>query len=920
MGINQTNTYMRPANRLRIVLIALMLVPLGVALLLMFGSAWIYLSSDLVIQFLSNWIVVLLISVVFVCCVAIAFSLSHRISEQLVFLTHAMQSLNQGQPIQYVEEYYLFQEFRQFYHYLKAHIAFHEQITASVTGSLRSSATTLLPLRSEDDEFLKALNILLTRLNHSQQVFSAIVERNLTVLDSLDENNFGLSTSVYKVISELTTLSAKAGQYTNQLLRTGSQINSITSQGLQDTKIVTKRIYDISQSIHKMAVNIQQAAEHLQGQSCLLDDTSSSIEQTTRSVGEIAQNITDLKNLVEKHSLASDISDRTSTVLDRLYDTTRTIGQKAKAGTQLSEDAIHEAAQGKEVIQQMIEGIRGVQESMEDFFAIVRRLGDRSEEVSEILEVISDIADHTNLLAINAAIISAHAGEHGRDFAVIADEIGKFAERTRESADEIEELLRTIQAEFKHAIHAMEYFSKTMAVGETLSQTAETTLAHLTSSIQQTHITAANILDMIEAQNSENDQIRRIISEIEQFQNEKQEKITQTLWQLMQTIAKIRGITSEQADGSARIAAVSQTLDQLMHEIRHVTHQHTSTANQIVEAVDYIQKLVQRTNSGAEKAARLSSELFTIGGNLAFMMGEFALSATVPEQTGHPAVPKIGFIRRGGETFFDIMYTGIQEEAQKQGFDVLDMNSHYEATTQVENVNWLLKQPQLRGIILCPTDTNVAQKLVQKGTIQGIPFVAADETIPTTLSVRSGNRDGGRQAAELFINHLPPKSAVGVIVDRTVESMVRRALGFRQKSEQYPLDIVEIYCDMTDFGQVKQYILSATEENSELRGVFLTNEEVTTAYLNALHERSLSVKDLLAVGYDYTPFIEKAIRNGELLGAIIQNPEEIGRQAFQQLYTLMTHQIRLDEIEERTIYIPTAQITKENLHLLVQEH
>ncbi len=70
-----------------------------------------------------------------------------------------------------------------------------------------------------------------------------------------------------------------------------------------------------------------------------------------------------------------------------------------------------------------------LQESMNEFFEIVRRLGERSEEVGESLEVISDIADQTNLLAIT--IISAHAGEHGRDFAVIADEIVKFAERTR---------------------------------------------------------------------------------------------------------------------------------------------------------------------------------------------------------------------------------------------------------------------------------------------------------------------------------------------------------------------------------------------------------------------------------------------------------------------------------------------------------
>jgi ribose transport system substrate-binding protein len=381
----------------------------------------------------------------------------------------------------------------------------------------------------------------------------------------------------------------------------------------------------------------------------------------------------------------------------------------------------------------------------------------------------------------------------------------------------------------------------------------------------------------------------------------------------MQAIAQIRGITSEQAEGSARIVATARNLDQITQEISQATTHHVTTANQIIDAVQYIRKLVQRTTLGTEKTAQLTDEIFTLGGSLALTMGEFVLSNRTlpPEITAETQV--IGFVRRGPESFFDYMAVGIQAEAEQHGFQILEINSQYEATTQVEDVNWLLKQSSLKGIILCSVDTHVAQQLIQKGGEQGIPCVAADESVAATISVRSGNREGGQRAAELFIGHLQHNAVIGVMVDRTVKSIVRRFEGFRQRAEQYPFDIVEIYYDMTDREKGKDYMVSGIKDNPGLQGIFLANELLTTTYLNALHSGLLPSSDLLAVGYDHTPLAEEAIRTGELLGAIFQNPEEIGKQAFQYLYKLIKKQIRVEDFDEGTIYIPTVKVTQETL-------
>ncbi len=101
------------------------------------------------------------------------------------------------------------------------------------------------------------------------------------------------------MITALYTLVSKARHDTNQIVRAGAQINSITNQSMQDTKIAAKRINEISQSINKMASNIQNA-ERLQGQSSLLGDTSSSIEQTIHLLKKSRIPLVSLKKLLKK--------------------------------------------------------------------------------------------------------------------------------------------------------------------------------------------------------------------------------------------------------------------------------------------------------------------------------------------------------------------------------------------------------------------------------------------------------------------------------------------------------------------------------------------------------------------------------------------------------------------------------------------
>src|SRR5690606_22509853 len=124
------------------------------------------------------------------------------------------------------------------------------------------------------------------------------------------------------------------------------------------------------------------------------------------------------------------------------------VAEQARRGTQLAND-------GADVVRKTIESMETIAGSVRTSSATVEELGRRSAEIGQIIAVISDIADQTNLLSLNAAIEAARAGEHGRGFAVVADEVRKLAEKTSKATSEVRETISSTQNETVDAVRSM---------------------------------------------------------------------------------------------------------------------------------------------------------------------------------------------------------------------------------------------------------------------------------------------------------------------------------------------------------------------------------------------------------------------------------------------------------------------------------
>jgi|GEM_PF-268389 len=211
------------------------------------------------------------------------------------------------------------------------------------------------------------------------------------------------------------------------------------------------------------------------------------------------------------------------------------VAQSAQEASSVSDEAGEKASYGGSVVQGTIGGMNAISEQVNQSVISVSELGKKSEQVGEIAKVINDIADQTNLLALNAAIEAARAGEHGRGFAVVADEVRKLAERTAVATQEVAESVQAIKIDTQNAIILMESGKDSVHDGVQLAEQAGSALEEIVAN-------AKNIAPMIQG-------IAAAATQQSAAANE-----------ISRSIERIDMVTNESAQGIGEVANSAETL------------------------------------------------------------------------------------------------------------------------------------------------------------------------------------------------------------------------------------------------------------------------------------------------------------------------------------------------------------------------
>ncbi len=354
--------------------------------------------------------------------------------------------------------------------------------------NLRKAAADLFPLQAKQQQ--QAMEEQKTLESRIRTVSGALVLAGIV---------FGLlvaatiSRSIISTITRMVSLIQEIAS--NNLGADDMKINSQDEIGRAGTALnaMKNNLRDIIQSIAGTAEHVASASEEI---------SSSATQQAQGAETQKDQTTQVATAMQEMSSTVQQVSENSN--------------RAAEAARQASETARH----GGKIVDETLAKMRAIAESVSNTARKMEELGKSSDQIGRIIGVIDDIADQTNLLALNAAIEAARAGEQGRGFAVVADEVRKLAERTTTATKEIAQMIKNIQDETKTAVRAMEEGNKQVEAGVESTAQAGDALKEIIQMAEQvgemiTHIATAATeqSSATEQVNGNMDQIARLVKE-----------------------------------------------------------------------------------------------------------------------------------------------------------------------------------------------------------------------------------------------------------------------------------------------------------------------------------------------------------------------------------------------------------------------
>jgi twitching motility protein PilJ len=280
----------------------------------------------------------------------------------------------------------------------------------------------------------------------------------------------------------------------------------------------------------------------------MLDNFSKVLERVRKAAIDVQTNANDI--LISSEEMASGANQQdqeitnTSSAVEELTVSMKQVSNNAEASAEAARRALDAAEQGNRSVRDTLEGMQRIRASVQATAKKIKSLGDRSLEISEIVNVINDITEQTNLLALNAAIEAARAGDAGRGFAVVADEVRKLAEHSRTATKDISGLIKSIQAETNEAVVVMEEGTKEVEVGARLADQAGKALEAISSVVRQS---------------------AELVQEIS-LASKQQVRGTEGVANAMQIISGITRQTSQGTRGTARTVETMVKLSEQLNE------------------------------------------------------------------------------------------------------------------------------------------------------------------------------------------------------------------------------------------------------------------------------------------------------------------------------------------------------------------
>ncbi|MCG2722588.1 MAG: methyl-accepting chemotaxis protein [Thermodesulfovibrionales bacterium] len=375
-----------------------------------------------------------------------------------------------------------------------------------------------------------------------------------------------------------------------ELQKTAIEQNAVS---IEELNVSVSSIALSSESLYESVEKAASAVEEMTASISAVSESARSFNDAShKTASSIDEMISSLKNTARSVEFLSASSEESASALDQVNATVREIQVSAEKSVVLAENVSREASEkGLTTVNMAITGMEDIRGSVNAISEKINLLGKRSEEIGSIVNVIDDLSQQTNLLALNASILAAQAGEHGRAFAVIADENKMLAERTSSSTREIAALISAVQEETRASVEMASKGIKTVDAGVQLVSKVREAFHSIFKS--------ANVAtDMSRSiQQATTEEVKVII------------QITDSIRQISEQIGQISRATKEQSRGADFIVEAAENVASGSEQIKRSAEEQFQSNKQMLSVYENVSEQTGQINSSINNQKQKSSEI-----------------------------------------------------------------------------------------------------------------------------------------------------------------------------------------------------------------------------------------------------------------------------------------------------------------------
>ncbi|MGC9967168.1 MAG: methyl-accepting chemotaxis protein [Syntrophobacteraceae bacterium] len=468
-------------------------------------------------------------------------------------------------------------------------------VTAKAMGAIAQNLdfTHTIEVKGRDEIAVlqKSFNGLITKL---QQTFGTIVKSNSEVTAAVLKVK-GISANI---VNNATEQSKRAGDVLTRIEAMGK-----TAEEVQRNAAETQSAFgETTSTIAQLTTSIQEIARAAQNQAEMVGKA----QEIINLMGETAQQV------AARAAQQAEAAEKTASAAAQMTTSIGSVAEKTSEADRQSELSHKAAIEGRQAVEKVAAGMHNIAES--------------SEQITEIIEVISDIADQTNLLALNAAIEAARAGEHGRGFAVVAEEVRKLAERTAESTKEISVLIKGSADRVKD--------------GAELAASSQKAIGSIVDAVEKTNMLIGDISRATAEQRAEigevagaMDRLLKLSQEITGMTSEqgsRRERASAIINEVTQLSQTVSGSTMEQARGSDQVMTEIVKANKYAESITTMTTQQKERSQALLQIIQEMSNVALTNASGAQNSHEFSTKLVEVMDDFSSLIAQFKIEEDAP--------------------------------------------------------------------------------------------------------------------------------------------------------------------------------------------------------------------------------------------------------------------------------------------------